>query len=106
MLEAKELAAETGYVLERDHAFQVRARRDRMFGRWVARLLGLTAERADRYGRKLMLANIETADDEAALTRVQNDLAQSGVKGICASEERLRRKLDLLQAVAEADLRG
>ncbi|WP_164919582.1 ATPase inhibitor subunit zeta [Hansschlegelia zhihuaiae] len=106
MLEQRERAAESGFVHERDVAFQAHARRDRMFGRWVGHLIGLSGAAADDYGRTLMLSNVEGGSDETLLAAVRTDLAKHGVFGVRATEERLQRKLERLGALADAHLRG
>jgi hypothetical protein len=106
MLETREHAAEAGFVHERDVAFQARALRDRMFGRWAGRLMGLGSTAVEDYARALMLSNIERSNDESLLAIVRGDLAKRGVSGPRASEERLQRKLERFGAIADAHLRG
>ncbi|MDR4307275.1 DUF1476 family protein [Chelatococcus sambhunathii] len=106
MLDARERAAEAGFAHERDAEFQAHARRDRTFGRWVARLIGLRGEAAEEYARDLMLSNIERKTDETLIADAQADLARRGVSGVKASEERLRRKLERLGALKDAHPRG
>ena len=106
MFETRERAAEAKFVHERDVAFQAHAHRDRMFGRWAARLMGLRGPAIENYARSLMFSDVESVDDEALLARVRSDLAERDVAGPRAAEDRLRRKLERLNALARADLGG
>jgi len=106
MFDTRERAAEAKFVHERDAAFQAHAHRDRMFGRWAARLMGLRGAAIEDYARSLMFSDMEGVGDEALLARVQSDLAQGGVAGPRAAEDRLQRKLERLHALARADLDG
>jgi hypothetical protein len=104
MLEHREAAAEARFVHERDVAFEAHARRDRMFGRWAAHLMGMKDEAIDEYARALMLADVTQAGDEDVLEKVLEDLAKHDVVGVRASEDRLRRKLERLHAIAQSAL--
>ena len=106
MVDARERAAEAAFVHEHDLAFQAHSRRDRMFGRWAGHLMGLRGRAAEDYARDLMLSNVERKDDTALIAIVQADLARRGVGGLCATEERLRRKLERLGALTDAHPRG
>ncbi|MGA0532435.1 ATPase inhibitor subunit zeta [Hansschlegelia sp. KR7-227] len=102
MLEHREAAAEARFVHERDVAFEAHARRDRMFGRWAAHLMGMKGEAVEDYARALMLTDVAQAGDDGVLDRVLEDLAEHGVVGVRASEDRLRRKLERLHATAQS----
>lgn len=106
MFEARQQAAEAVFVHERDLAFEARALRDRMFGRWAARLMGMSGAAADAYARGMMLSNIDQPNDGRLLAIALGDFDKRGLSAPRASKERLQRKLERLRAVAEAHVRG
>lgn len=103
MFETRERAEEAKYVHQRDVAFQVRALRDRMFGRWAARLMGMRNEAVEHYARYLAVSDID-GDDGQLIMVVRENLADFGVVGHRASEGRLRRKLKRFHDIARTHL--
>jgi hypothetical protein len=103
MFETRERAEEAKFVHQRDVEFQVHARRDRMFGRWAARLMGMKAGAIDDYARYLVASDIAGTDDEL-IKVVSANLEDCGVVGVKASADRLRRKLERFHALAQAHL--
>jgi hypothetical protein len=100
MLETRARAEEAKFALDHDAAFKAHARRDRMFGRWAAHLLGLRGEAAEGYALELMRDDAESAGDDRVLLRVGDDLRSAGVAAAVFCEDRLRRKLERLAAIA------
>ncbi|MET0314431.1 MAG: DUF1476 domain-containing protein [Hansschlegelia sp.] len=103
MLETRERAEEARFAHRQDLAFRTHARRDRVFGRWAAHLMGLRGQAVEDYARRLVMADVAGTDDEL-LAVVRGDLIDCGVSGVKASEDRLRRKLERLQAIFHAQL--
>lgn len=100
MFETKEKTEEARYAHGLELDFKAHARRDRMFGRWAAHLLGLHGESAEAYALQMMRDDVESAGDERVLDKVGDDLRSAGVDAAIFCKDRLRRKLERLAAVA------
>jgi hypothetical protein len=70
----RERGLERKYGIEREHAFKIKAHRDRHFGRWVASQLGLTGAAADEYATKVFDAGFVHPGDEDFLNMIRSDL--------------------------------
>lgn len=74
----REQAFEAKYKLSEEQNFKIRARRDRLFGNWVAQKMGLTGQAADAYAIEVAQIDLEAAGDENLITKVSADLAGTG----------------------------
>jgi hypothetical protein len=70
----REYGLERKNELEREHAFKIKAHRNRHFGRWVALQLGLAGASADEYATKIFDAGFVHPHDEDLLSKVRSDL--------------------------------
>jgi len=80
-----------------DAAFRLRARRDRLFGLWVAARLGLNGAAAEAYARRIMMSDMEDAGEERVLRKVCADLDHHAT---ATDEEVLRLELYRFEDVA------
>jgi len=74
----REQAFEAQYKLNEEQNFKIRARRDRMFGAWIAEKIGLTGEEAEAYAIKAAQLDLEKAGDDNLLEKVTADLDEAG----------------------------
>lgn len=74
----REAAFEAQYKLDEEQNFKVRARRDRLFGAWVAEKLGLTGEEADTYAIDIAKLDLEVAGDGNMIEKIIADLSLKG----------------------------
>ena len=89
---------EAQFQRDQELSFRVTARRNKLFGLWVAEKLGLAAgEPTDAYARAVVDADFERPGDGDVIEKVQGDLA---AKGIALNEAELR--IELTRAAAEA----
>lgn len=93
----REEAFESKYKHDEELRFRTIARRDKLFGLWVADQLGLSGDDAQTYARAVIQANLKEPGDEDILAKVRADLDEAGVD---LSDHRLRKRLD--QAFEEA----
>ncbi len=93
----REKGFEAKFKLDQDTQFKVTARRNKLFGLWVAAKLGLAGDAADAYAADMVAADFKTAGDSDVLEKAQGDLA---AKGVTASEADLRKELDNCAATA------
>ena len=93
-------AFEKKFAHDEELRFKATARRNRLFGLWVADRLGKTGADADAYAKSVVLADFEEVGDDDVLRKVRNDLAAAGKP---VDEAELARVLNerMQQAVAE-----
>ncbi len=77
-LHDKEKASENKYARDKELDFKVHARRNKLFGQWVAKKLGLAGEEAESYAKAFVAADVGRPDDNALLERARQDLAGKG----------------------------
>jgi hypothetical protein len=92
---------------ERDHVhreetdFRRLARRNKLFGLWIAKLIGLHGDAAEAYAREVIYSDLEEPGEDDMFRKVQADLERHGKP---ASIEELRNKLrDCLAQVQQED---
>jgi hypothetical protein len=78
MIRDREQAFEAQYKLDEEQNFKIRARRDRLFGAWVAQKLGLQGEEAEAYAIQTAQLDLEEAGDGNLIDKVVSDLSLSG----------------------------
>ncbi len=74
----REQAFEAKYKLDEEQNFKLRARRDHLFGLWIAEKLGLSGEEAENYAIKAAQLDLEAAGDENMLVKIKSDLDEAG----------------------------
>ena len=67
------------FVHAQELVFQIRCRRNKHFGLWVAAQLRLDEDALD-YAKTLVAFALSESDDEALIRRVQEDLSREGVR--------------------------
>ena len=74
----RERGFETKFAHDQEMMFRITARRNRLLGAWAAKLMGLTAEEADAYGKAVVQADFEEAGDEDVIRKLLGDLTGAG----------------------------
>jgi len=74
----REQAFEAQYKLNEEQNFKIRARRDRLFGAWVAEKLGKSGEAAETYAIEAAQLDLEKAGDDNLIEKVIADLNEAG----------------------------
>jgi hypothetical protein len=93
----REEAFEKKFAHDEEMRFKLVARRNRMFGEWVAERLGKTGDAVKEYATSVVLADFEEAGDEDVLRKVRTDLERAGV---AATDADLRARLAACEAAA------
>jgi hypothetical protein len=75
----REKGFERKYQQEQELAFKVKARRNKLLGRWAAECLGLTGEAAERYAREVLQSDLERPGSDDMVGKVCGDFARAGV---------------------------
>lgn len=71
-------AFEKQFAHDEELRFKATARRNKLFGHWVAGHLGKTGEEAEAYAKSVVLADFEEAGDADVLRKVGKDLDGAG----------------------------
>jgi hypothetical protein len=74
--QGRERGFESKYQLDQEQQFKAQARRDKLFGLWVAGQLGRAD--ADAYAADVVASNFEKPGDEDMLGKVRADLKAAG----------------------------
>jgi len=99
--DSREKAFEDKYAHDAEMMFKVRARRNRLFGEWLASdLLGLSGDAVKDYGASVIKADLEEEGDDDVMRKVNADLQD---KAIDPASQGLEKKLAefMLQAKTE-----
>lgn len=97
-LRRKEKAEEARWQFLQEKAFEIAAKRDKLFGLWAAARLMLVGEEASAYARAVVETGIGLGD-RAMLDKVGGDLAAAGA---APDGEGLTAELDKCEAAARA----
>jgi hypothetical protein len=98
----REKEFEKRFALDEEEKFKAVARRNKLFGLWVAEKLGKDGDDALAYARELVAAAIE-GGEPAVVRKITGDLA---AKGVSIGEAALRAKFDELAAVAATQIKA
>ena len=71
---------ETKFEREQDQKFLAMVRRDKLFARWAADLMGLSGDAVGAYEKEVVSAALEEAGDEDILRKVGSDLQAKGIE--------------------------
>jgi hypothetical protein len=74
ILDDRKRGSEEKFRLEQELLFKLKARRNRLFGKWAANALGLTGSEAEGYVKSVMFADLQAPGDEDLLSKVERDL--------------------------------
>ena len=98
----REEAFEKRFALDEEQKFKAVARRNKLFGLWVAEKLGKSGDEASAYAKELVATAIDGGDG-AVVRKVVGDLASHGA---AVDEAALRAKFDELAALAAAQVKA
>ena len=97
----REKSYERKFQHDLELAFKAKARRNKLFGLWVAERLGLAGAAAEAYARELVVADFGKAGDAAIIAQAGEVLAKCG-RTLDAA--RLRAELERCAAEAKKQL--
>ena len=87
----REKAQENKYFRDQDLRFKAVARRNKLYGLWVAGQLGLKGKEAEAYALDVIKADFQEAGDGDVLRKVGGDLK---AKGKAFPDAELKKQLD------------
>lgn len=97
----REEAFESKYKHDEEIRFRTHARRNKLFGLWVAEQLGLSGEEAQHYARTVIQADMKVPGDSDIFEKIQTDLKNAGVE---ISEHRLHKRLEECMSEAKQQI--
>ena len=97
----REKGFERKYQLDQEQQFRALARRDKLFGQWIAGKLGLSGDAVAAYAKEVVESNFEKPGDQDMIDKVKRDLA---AKGAAVSDAELNAQLAKLQNEAAAQI--
>jgi hypothetical protein len=98
----REKEFEKRFALDEEQKFKAVARRNKLFGLWVAEKLGKNGDEALTYAKELVTTAID-GGEAAVVRKITGDLA---ARGVAIDEAALRAKFDELAAVAAAQVKA
>ena len=94
---------EAKFKMDEEMEFKVSARRNKLFGLWLAEKLGLSESEHDAYATEVVLSDLEEPGIEDIIRKVMNDIENHGAN---LSESEVRLKLDEFFSIAAKELAG
>ena len=92
---------EAKYKQDQELEFKVSARRNKLFGEWLAGELGIQGDGVSAYAKEVILADLDEPGDEDVIRKVIADIAANNVE---IAEEVVREKLSEMETLARAQL--
>lgn len=83
-------AFEAKFAHDAELRFKTEARRNKLFGLWLAEKLGKSGDDADAYAKEVIIADMEEAGDEDVIRKVTADIEAAGLD---ISREQIEEKL-------------
>src|SRR5215510_11391461 len=88
---------EEKYKHDKELAFKVNARRNRLLGLWAAKELGIPAAEAEAYAKSVVMADFQKPGDDDVVEKIIDDFKN---KGLEMSEHRVRKHMTELLEMA------
>jgi hypothetical protein len=99
----RERAFEKKFAQDEELRFRANARRNRFFGLWAAKKLGLFGLEAESYAKVLVTTDVDKPGSDSVLEKVSADLRS---KGIAESSDEIRRLMEEFTAQALAQIQA
>jgi hypothetical protein len=97
----RERAFENKFAHDAEMQFKAEARRNKLFGFWVAEILGKTGDEAEDYAKSVVIADLQEAGDEDVFRKVWADLQAAKAT---VDEKTVRERMRALLTEAKAQL--
>ncbi|KAF0113081.1 MAG: hypothetical protein FD163_1639 [Hyphomonadaceae bacterium] len=98
--EEREKGEELKHVLSQEQEFKIASRRNKLLGLWVAELLGLAGDEADKYALSVVIADVQEKGSEDVFRKVFADLQNAKSE---VSEHMVRREMANYLDIARAE---
>jgi len=97
----REKAFEQKFAHDAEIMFKVRARRNRLFGEWVAAELGIAGDEASDYASSVISADLEEEGDDDVFRKVKADYE---ARSVVYNDTDVRAKLKEFMAAAQGEV--
>lgn len=97
----REKGFEAKFKLDQEQEFRAQARRNKLFGLWVAEKLGKSGAEAEAYAKTVIAADFQKPGHDDVIEKVRADLDAAGKS---EPETALRVEYDRLMAVARRQI--
>lgn len=97
----REKGFEAKFKLDQELEFRAQARRNKLFGLWVAEKLGKSGPEADAYAKAVIAADFQKPGHDDVIEKVRRDLEAAGTP---LPEATLRAEYDRLLPVARRQI--
>jgi len=87
----KEKGHEIKFAKEQELKFKFIARRNKLFGLWVASQMNKNTEDSDKYAKEIISLYIDKPEDQIILEKVSSDLANNNIQ---ISKEEINKKFE------------
>ena len=98
----REEGFEKKFALDEELRFKANARRNKLLGLWAAEKLGITGAAADAYTKEVVVADLETGDDNA-FSKLRKDF---DAKGVAQSDQQIRKAMEEMMEAAVAQIKA
>lgn len=99
--DSREKAFEDKFAHDADMMFRARARRNRLFGEWLAGEMGLSGDEVKDYAGSVVAADLEEEGDGDVVRKVADDLEKTSIS---MTEAEIERKLQSFMDEAKAQV--
>ena len=103
LFEDRKKGQENKYARDRELAFKVTVRRNKLLGLWLAERLGKTGDDAEAYARAVVEADFNRPGDGDVVEKVMADIKAAGLD---IDERKLRARMEALEGEARAQVRA
>ena len=97
----REDAIERKFQHDNEIAFKVRARRNRLFGFWVGKQLGLEAVELESYATRIVIFSVQNPSDADLIRTVYQAFQE---KNVSYTEHQIQKQLSYFQDDAQKEL--
>jgi hypothetical protein len=98
----REEGFEKKFAIDEELRFKANARRNKLLGLWAAEKLGITGAAADAYSKEVVVADLETGDDNA-FRKLRKDF---DAKGVAQSDQQIRKAMQDMMEAAVAQIKA
>lgn len=99
--DSREKAFEDKFAHDADLMFRARARRNRLFGEWLAGEMGLSGDAVKDYAGSVVAADLEEEGDADVVRKVAGDLEKSDVS---MTDAEIEKKLNSFMDEAKSQI--
>ena len=103
LFEDRKKGKENEYARDRELAFKVTARRNKLLGLWLAERMGRTGDDAEAYARAVVEADFAKPGDDDVVEKVMADIKAARLD---IDEHKLRARMEALEGEARAQVQA